>query len=1634
MASFRCVSSWLALAMTIAVGVLHAQDISAPIEDEVRQRLRVNTDMSPLGKSPFGESVNLYNGTFSFEQTDIDLKGNGPDLRLTRSYTAVDTAAPFWREFVDWKMEIPHIETLVTPNESGFFINSTNGRCSAIASNGPSPISLPNNSGFPVLLDTYAWWYGYHLVIPGEGSKDLILPGTQNTRPLPHMTLSNGQAFNAIMTTADNWAIGCLSSTSNGAPGEGFLAIAPDGTQYWLDHLTYKRANDYGQAPDSITRNLAMMMVSRVVDRFGNSLTYNYDTNNNLTTISASDGRLLTLTYGSYTIYPSAELANPDPGFRVATAYVTASDGTTRTWSYSYDPNPNDQGDLIGVTLPDGSAWTYSLDAFRPYEDSADLRMIDYVATYTPCTYTLEPQLALTFSGTITHPSGLVGTFTAQNTIRGESYVPYGCESSQSNYYLYWRDVMSYTALVQKSFSGAGLSTPETWNYSYSAPNQSWTTDNCASNNSCPSTIYTDVVDPNGNDVRYTYSNRFDATENQLLDTTYYQGAAGSSVVRDVQTTYAASNTGPWPTSLGRSLGGELNTALVTSLVPLNQRQTLQNGDTYTWQAVAFDAYAQPTDEKRFSSIAGQNPIEETKTYLNDPTLWVLGLPEVVTNVTNGTNQIESANTYFTNDTLQSRASFGETVMNYMFNSAGQLASFTDGNNYATSLSNYYRGIPRLISYPDQTSESLAVDDFGEITGITDQNGHTTNYQYDPMSRVAQITYPAGDEVAWYPQTFTYNFVTGAERGIAANHWRRTVTTGNYNEVTYFDAMLRPLLADSNITGVSGSDITTASAYDWSGQTVFASYPVIGAPNVSDSAVSTGMHHTYDALERAIQTQQDSELGLLTTTTAYLSGAGMQVTDPSANVTTTYYQVFDEPSYNAPIEVQSPGGITQNIARDIYESPVSITQSGLYGTESESVTKTLTYDIYHRLCRTTEPESGDEVTAYDPANNIRFTASGLSLSETGCARDEVPIAAQTTYTYDPMNRVKTIVPPAGTQSTQYTYDFVGNLKTAVSGTSTWQGVYNYRNMLTGESLQLSGLSPWALGYAHDANGNLSLIQYPNGENVSYNPNPRGRARQVGSYASNIGYYPNDAVASFTYGNGTSYVADQNARQLLSGFSYGTGGALNLSEIFSFDNNADMLTVQDMVNGQRSKLFHYDGLNRLTSASAPGLSINETYGYDALNNLRQRVINGLPFNFNIDASNHLNNTTVGSSLYASYGYDPSGDRTSVTSSGITLSYTFDAKQQLLAVPTVASYAYDAFGRRTTKTPASGGAPVYSFYDHGGQLMYQYAPSTSQGTNYIYLGAKLIARDSTVVLSPPGAVTFSSNPNNGNYTVSWGAVPLATSYNVQENFNGTGWSTASTGGSATSVTLTGRAGGSYNYQVQGCANGACGPWTTSGTLGVWPSAPTNVAGPTSLTFAPFTVSWTAPVGATSYTVQQSFNGGAWTTLATGITTPSISVTSAPGGSYAYQVSASNSYGTSSWGASLAVSVTQVPDTPTNVVLDKTTGLLTWDAMPWATTYALVVNPGGINIGTYYYTINTNSWSSPPVQGTSYELSACSIAGCSAQVAAGGGSHGLGDAARSAIGASIQKGKRALGDDADSGTGCNATTCSVILGGSP
>ena len=1560
-------------------------------ENEYKKRIRVSEDIQPLGENPFGEQIGLYNGALSFEQKDISIAGTGPSIDIIRSFSIpnVGVNAAFHdyhaNAFVDWALEVPHIETLSAPEKNvvngvttytWFDLDDYYGthRCSSLAAGPSMYVSIP---GSVVTYNPEDWWHGYQLVIPGGGKQDLLWRDSSNTLA-PQMTDAGGSAMSFPIVTKQHWSVACLAQTANGQPGEGYLAVSPDGTKYWMDWLAYKSADMVlGQPGGALKRRTLMLLASKVQDRFGNTVNYSYDGDGNLTSITTSDGRQVTLNYVQW----QSPTADPGPfspqttytSYRISSITLQPSSGAPRTWNYSYSGDSTIPR-LTNVQLPDGSAWSFNMGGLPATEPDM---VINYGGADT-CSYSLFPNNGLSGSATLTHPSGLVGTFAVKTIVRGRSYVPEVCNGTT----LGRRPrVYAESSIQQKTLSGAGIAN-QTWTYSYSPSNESWAKDCTAG---CTSTVTTDVVDPSGNGTRYTFSNRYDATESLLQRTDYYAGAVGATLVRSAITGYANPTGGPWPAMLGSSTQIVVNDAQLGELIPVNQQTLQQDGDTYYWQAEAFNEYAQVTKTRRYNTIAGQAAIEEQTSYLNDLPHWVLGLPVQTDNLSTG--ETESVNTYnLANVTLQSRSRFGQTLMNYTFDGQGQLASFTDPNNHTTTLGNYKRGIPQSIGYPDNTSQSLAVDDFGQITSITDQAGSTTSYSYDNIGRITGITYPSGDEVAWYPKSFAYAYVTSAERGIGGGHWRRTTTKGNAVTTTYFDALLRPVLSDTAISGTANSDITTRTDYDWKGQKTFVSYPVSGAPDLG--SIGNGVSSVYDALGRLTQTSQPSELGTLTTTTAYLSGARKQVTDPKGYVTTTSYQVFDQPGYDAVIQVQAPEGITQTIARDLYGNPQSITQSGQYGTESDNVSKGLIYDSYHRLCRTVEPESGSEVTAYDAANNVAWTASGLSITGSGCGQDQVPSAAQTVRTYDPMNRVLTLVPPAGTQSTTYTYDPLGNVATANSGLTYWTAYRNKLGQLTGESLQVSGQDLWRMGYAHDAYGSVSTIQYPNGEAVSYAPDALGRATQVGGYATAITYYLDGDIASFTFGNGDSYAVQKNARQLLSNFTYGNGGTLKLSEDYAYDANGNITSINDLANGTRTKTFGYDTLNRLTSAQANNLWGTETYAYDPLNNIRSRVSGGQTFTYNYDATNRLTGITQGASSVVTLGYDNRGNVNN--RNGVALN--FDQKNQLTSSQGYDSYAYDAAGRRVMKAPASGAGASYYFYTQAGQLVYAFDASASKATNYIYLGKKLIARNESLQLSAPSSISFSANPNNGNYTVSWTAVPGATGYNLNESTDG-GVTWAQVGGgtlTSNSLALINKGGGSYTYEVQACASAGCTGWTVSSVLGVTPVQPT-ITVPTGITNGNYSVSWSAPVSATSYDVQEAVNNGAWTTIASNTTATSISRPGTTSGSYTYQVQAKNPYGTRGWVASSAVTVDTtygvVPPAPASVSVPASsadgTATISWASVAQVTHYVTQQSSDG---GTNWTQVYNGAALSTAISGLAngsyvYRVEACNAYNCSA-----------------------------------------------------
>lgn len=137
----------------------------------------------PLGANPFGENISSYDGSLSFDETDVSLPGNGPALITARSLSTSNPHSFSFnaeRPFGDWNFNIPRIETAVVAKlqrgSTGWITNnglSTGNRCSDFGV--PATVS-PIQGGDTWELDQ--WWYGYHLIVPGVGSQRQVKKGS----------------------------------------------------------------------------------------------------------------------------------------------------------------------------------------------------------------------------------------------------------------------------------------------------------------------------------------------------------------------------------------------------------------------------------------------------------------------------------------------------------------------------------------------------------------------------------------------------------------------------------------------------------------------------------------------------------------------------------------------------------------------------------------------------------------------------------------------------------------------------------------------------------------------------------------------------------------------------------------------------------------------------------------------------------------------------------------------------------------------------------------------------------------------------------------------------------------------------------------------------------------------------------------------------------------------------------------------------------------------------------------------------------------------------------------------------------------------------------------------------------------
>ena len=218
-----------------------------------------------------------------------------------RFHVKNQTGVTFQGAFGDWDIDIPHIEGIIATSVGWTVAGGyPDLRCTDFGA-APAAAVISNTEFGPVTTNVPFSEYsnGFTIVVPGSGRHELLYRASGNTNPAGYPVVSK-----------DWWASKCVTryGLQTGTPDEGFEVKSPDGVTYEFTQYSARSYPSY-QRPADTTQSGVMAVVARqeawflpdtITDRFGNTVSYTYQTVNGQLmphVITASDGRTITITY-----------------------------------------------------------------------------------------------------------------------------------------------------------------------------------------------------------------------------------------------------------------------------------------------------------------------------------------------------------------------------------------------------------------------------------------------------------------------------------------------------------------------------------------------------------------------------------------------------------------------------------------------------------------------------------------------------------------------------------------------------------------------------------------------------------------------------------------------------------------------------------------------------------------------------------------------------------------------------------------------------------------------------------------------------------------------------------------------------------------------------------------------------------------------------------------------------------------------------------------------------------------------------------------------------------------------------------------------------------------------------------------
>ncbi len=631
--------------------------------------------------------------------------------------------------------------------------------------------------------------------------------------------------------------------------------------------------------------------------------------------------------------------------------------------------------------------------------------------------------------------------------------------------------------------------------------------------------------------------------------------------------------------------------------------------------------------------------------------------------------------------------------LSFTYNGSNRISSVKDSSGRDVTYAYDAAGLLETVTYPDATVERYTYDGSGRMLTVVDRRGNTmvTNV-YDANGRVQQQTLADAGVYTFSYAVGAGNVVTQTDVTDPLNRVRRVIfhTSGYPQSDTYplGDPLAETTTYERQSAGlvtarIDGMGRRTEYTHDGSGN-VTSVTALAGTAN----AVTTTYTYTPDYNLIASVTDPLSR----TTTYAYTQGCLAAITDPLSHTTNIACNAAGQPtSVTDPLNHTTTYGYLGYDLRTV--------------TDALSRTTTYTADGLGRTVAVDDPLGNRTRTEYDTRDRV--------------SRSIDPMGRATTFTYDGNDNFESLTDTHGGR-TDYEFDGVNR---RISRTDALLQPESWTWDKLGRTLSHTDRKNQTTSYAYDARGRRTLTTYHDASTAIYGYDTGNRLTSiVDSVSGSItrSYDGLDRLTQEQTPQGTvSYVYDAAgqrtgmtaAAQGPVSYDYDLGGRLTTltqngtSVTIAYD-AADRRTLLTLQNGV-STSYAYDAADQLTALTyrnSGGTLLGDlTYGYDAAGRRTSRggswASESLPTTTSGSSTFDLNNRQTSIDGYAP-SYDANGNLLSdgqPAPSGKT--YAWDPRNRLTQIQqgaaTLATFEYDAVGRRTRKTIA--GTTTEFLYD-------------------------------------------------------------------------------------------------------------------------------------------------------------------------------------------------------------------------------------------------------------------------------------------------------------------------------------------------